>query len=262
MAAGIVWGVASVFVLAAVGRGFETTQRGALAALGDKFLLLRVNRATTSRGDVRSNAFVRLEGEDLKVAREAAPSVAALSPKANNWFIQAFHDGAIGRVVAVGVEPQYAEIVHVALEPGSRWIDQNDVDQELPVAVIGYGVREEMFGDKPYLGEELELVFSRNAGEDTVVRRLRVIGAIRDEELAGDEIYTSHRRVVFLPFTTWERMSPRGFQFFVMTPKSPDQKEQALAELRQALGQRRGFDGSNENTLIPYFDAIHRVATN
>ena len=123
MAAGIVWGVASVFVLVAVTRGFESTQRAALESLGDSFMLLRVNRATTTRGDVRSNAFVRLEGDDMIAAREGSPSVAALSPKANNWMVRVIHGADVGRATAVGVEPQYADIVNVPLEPGSRWIE-------------------------------------------------------------------------------------------------------------------------------------------
>jgi len=259
MAAGIVWGVASVFVLSAVGRGFEVEQRETLAAFGDGFLLLRVNRATKTRGDVRSNAFVRLDGEDMAAARAGAPSVAALSPKANNWMIRAFRAGNIGHVVAAGVEPSYADIVHVPLEPGSRWLDQNDLDRELPVCVIGYGAREDLFGDGPWLGEQINLVFSRGDAEDTVVRKVTVVGAIKDEELAGDEVYTSHRRLVFLPFTTWERMSPRDFQFFVVRPRTPDLRDQALAELRTALGPRKGFDPRDENTLVPYFDAIGRA---
>lgn len=258
MAAGIVWGVTAVFVLVAIGRGFESTQRATLAALGDGFMLLRVNRATVSRGDARANAFVRLEGDDMEAARYGAPSVESLSPKANNWFIQAYRDDARSRVSAVGVDPQYADICHVPLVPGSRWIDANDIAQELPVAVIGPGVRTELFGDGPFLGEELRLVFTRRSGEDTIVRRLTVIGALADEELAGDEIYTSHRRVVLMPFTTWERMSPRGFQFFVVKPQTPEHRDVALAELREVLGPRMGFDPDNHNTLIPYYDAIER----
>ena len=42
-------------------------------------------------------------------------------------------------------------------------------------------------------------------------------------------------------------------------PQTPAHRDQALAELRAVLGQRHGFDGENENTLIPYFDAIHRA---
>jgi putative ABC transport system permease protein len=259
MAAGIVWGVASVFVLVAVGRGFESTQRRSLESLGDSFLLLRVNRATSSRGDIRSNAFVRLESEDIAAARLGAPSVETLSPKANNWFIQAFRDGAIARLTAIGVEPGYADICHVPLEPGSRWIDDNDLAQELPVCVIGPGSRQDLFGDEPWLGQELQLSFTRRAGEDTIFRRLTVVGAVADVELAGDDVYTSNRNVLFLPFTTWERMSPRGFQFFVARPKSPAHKEAALHELRTVLGQRHGFDPENANTLIPYFDAMDRA---
>ncbi|MEM7305921.1 MAG: ABC transporter permease [Planctomycetota bacterium] len=259
MAAGIVWGVASVFVLVAIGRGFESTQRGTLEALGDEFVLLRVNRATSSRGDVRANGFVRLDSDDIEAMRAASPSVEALSPKANNWFIQAFRGDNLTRATATGVEPSYADIVHVPLSAG-RWIDQNDLDQELPVCVIGWGVREELFGDGPCVGEEIKLIFTRRAGEDTVQRRITVIGAVSDEELAGDEIYTSHRRSVFLPFTTWERMSPRDFQFFVLRPHADAGKEAALDEVRGVLARRHGFDPDQENTLVPYFDAFERKA--
>jgi len=260
MAAGIVWGVASVFVLVAVGRGFETTQRQSLAALGDSFLLLRVNRATQSRGDVRSNAFVRIDSEDIKAMEAGAPSVDALSPKANNWMLSVYRGDNLGHATAVGVEPQYADIVHLSLEEGGRWIDQNDLDQELAVCVLGWGVREDLFGDEPFIGGEITLIFTRRAGEDTIFRRLTVIGALSDEELAGDAIYTSHRGVIFLPFTTWERMSPRDFQFFVMRPKSVELKDTALAEVREVLGRRHGFDPDQRNTLVPYFDAFDRKA--
>ena len=260
MAAGIVWGVASVFVLVAVARGFEVTQRQSLDALGDSFMLLRVNRATNSRGDSRANAFVRLDGEDMEAAVQGSPSVLSLSPKANNWFISAYRGSLRARITAVGVEPNYADIVHVPLTEGSRWIDSLDIEQELPVCLLGPGTYDELFGDDPWQGQEIQLVFSRGDDEDTVMRRLTVIGVLADEELAGDEIYTSHRRVVFLPFTTWERFSPRGFQFFVVRPQTPEVKDQALAELRTVLGRRHGFDPDNSNTLIPYFDAIDRGA--
>lgn len=259
MAAGIVWGVASVFMLVAIGRGFETTQRRSLEALGDSFMLLRVNRSTTTRGDVRGSSFVRLDGEDIAAMRAGAPSIAALSPKANNWMREAIRGPNSTRATLIGVEPQYADIVHVALDEG-RWLDAVDLAQELPVCVLGWGAREDLFGDEPCVGEEIELVFTRRAGEETVQRKVRVVGALRDEELAGDEIYTSHRGVVFLPFTTWERMSPRDFQFLVLRPRDDVDRRAALGEVRAVLGERHGFDASSENTLLPYFDAFERKA--
>lgn len=258
MAAGIVWGVASVFVLVAVGRGFERSQRASLEALGDSFMLLRVNRATQSRGDARANAFVRLDGEDLEAVRIGSPSVAAISPKANNWGMRAYRGDNITRITAIGVEPQYADIVHVPLGAG-RWIDANDLAQELPVCVLGWGVHDELFAEgESVVGKEIQVIFTRRAGEETIVRRLTVIGALEDEELAGDDVYTSHRRSVFLPFTTWERMSPRDFQFFVIRPRDDVDREAALGEVRAVLGERHGFDPTNRNTLVPYFDGFER----
>ncbi len=260
MAAGIVWGVASVFVLVAVGRGFEASQRASLEALGDSFMLLRVNRASTSRGDLTNDAFMRIDGDDIEAVRAGSPTVQAVSPKANNWFIQAFRGGNIARIVAVGVQPEYADIAHFEMDPGGRWIDQNDIDQELPVCVLGWGPRKDLFGDEECIGEEISVIFSRDSGEASVIRRLTVIGTLSNLELAGDEIYTSHRRVALLPFTTWERFSPRDFQFFVLRVADAKDKHKALAEVRNILGERHGFDGTNENTLVPYFDAYERKA--
>ena len=256
MAAGIAWGVASVFVLVAVGRGFESTQRASLEALGDSFQLLRVNRSTTSRGDLR-NGFVRIDGDDIQAIRQGAPSLEAISPKANNWFMRAYRGENLTRIVCTGVEREYADIVHVPIEEG-RWFDAYDNEAELNVCVLGPEARNELFGDGPAIGETMELVFSRRAGEDTIFRKLKVIGTLKDEELAGDEIYTSQRNVVFLPFKTWERMSPRDFQFFVIQPRDDVDRGAALAEVRAVLGERHGFDASEPNTLVPYFDAYER----
>lgn len=257
MAAGIVWGVASVFLLVAIGRGFEATQRRSLEALGDSFMLLRVNRPTTTRGDAQSSAFLRLEGEDIEAMRTGSPSIALLSPKAADFGMRAFRGGDITRITAIGVEPDYARIVHVPLAEG-RWLDQNDLDQELAVCVIGPAVREDLFGQEPCIGETLQAIFQRRAGAETILRKLTVVGALRDEELAGDDVYTSHRSVLLMPFTTWERMSPRDFQFFVMRPRDDVDRAAALGEARRVLARRHGFDGENANTVVPYFDAYER----
>lgn len=256
MAAGIVWGVASVFVLVAVTRGFETTQRQALEAMGDKFLLLRVNKPTVNRTDNNAFGFVKLEGDDIVAARDASLSVDLISPKAFDWRSRAYRDGEQTRGMVVGVWPEYRDIVHVPLAPGSRWLDDNDIANELPVTVIGPRVRKDLFGDGPYLGRQMSVGF-RNMAGDPIMRKLTVIGALEEEELASDSVYLSQRSTMFVPFPLFERMSARGFMFFVMKPHE-GQRDDAVAEVRAVLGDRQGFDGSDSGTLIPYFDAIER----
>ena len=259
MAAGIVWGVASVFVLVAISRGFETTQRHAIESLGDGFLLLRMNRGTQTRGDVAASSFVRLVGEDMDALRVGAPAVEALSPKAHNWFTRVFRRAVTTRGTTIGVDLEYADICHVPLEPGSRWLAANDFTQELAVCVIGYGVRDELFGNEPCLGEQVEVTFGDDDEGEVFVRKFTVIGAITDEELAADSVYTSHQRSIFMPFPVWERLSPRGFQFFVAKPRAPDDRDLALAQMTEVLARRHGFDPGAEGTLVPYFDAIERT---
>lgn len=265
MAAGIVWGVASVFVLVAISRGFETTQRRAIESLGDGFLLLRMNRGEQTRGDVAASSFVRLVGEDMDALRAGAPAVRALSPKAHNWFTRVLRGTRDTRGTTIGVDLEYAEICHVPLEPGGRWLAANDFAQELSVCVIGYGVRDELFGEEPYLGEQVEVTFGDRGGgddddeSDVLLRKLTVVGALTDEQLAADSVYTSHERSIFMPFPVWERLSPRGFQFFVARPRTPDDRDLALAQMTEVLARRHGFDPEAEGTLVPYFDAIERA---
>jgi ABC-type antimicrobial peptide transport system permease subunit len=259
MAAGIVWGVASVFLLVAVARGFETSQRAQLEALGDSFLLLRVNRATESRGDVRANAFVRLDDEDITAIRAGAPAVEALSPRAASWFVRVYRGENIGRASVLGVEPAYADIVRVPLLEG-RFIDANDIANETDVCVIGPGVHTDLFKGGPCIGEELRVVFMNMDDSEPVQRRLTVVGVLADDEISGDDFYVSHRGVVFMPFTTWERTSAEDFQFFVMRPRKDDGKEVALSQVREVLGRRHGFDPTSPNSLVAYFDAYERGA--
>jgi putative ABC transport system permease protein len=259
MAAGIVWGVASVFLLVAVARGFETSQRAQLEALGDSFVLLRVNRSTQSRGDVRANAFVRLDQEDIAAIRAGAPAVEAISPRAATWFVRAYHGENIGRASVLGVEPQYADIVRVPLLAG-RFIDAGDMAGETNVCVIGPGVHRDLFAGGDCIGAELRLVFLEGDAEEPVQRRLTVVGVLADDEAAGDDFYVSHRGVVFMPFTSWQRTSAEDFQFFVMRPRADEGKELALAQVRAVLGRRHGFDPASPNSLVAYFDAFERAA--
>ena len=64
-----------------------------------------------------------------------------------------------------------------------------------------------------------------------------------------------------MPFTTWERMSPRDFQFFVLASGEPvEQKEPLWPRCARCWGERHGFDADSTNTLVPYFDAFERKA--
>ena len=256
MAAGIAWGVASVFLLAAIGDGFERTQRQVVEAFGDQFLLLRLNKPTRSRSDPEAMRQIRLDDEDFARIRAMSPAIEHVSPKAYIWRSRTYRGSEAAWMTPVGVDPEYQQICNVPLEPGGRWIDADDMAQELPVVVIGPGTREQLFGDGPYLGETLKLSL-QEGGDDAYTRDLTVIGALQDVELS-DEFYVSNKRVGFVPYPLFERMSQKGAGFLVIKPKTPELKNRALAQARAAFSDRYHFDPDDENTVLPYFDAIER----
>ncbi len=256
MAAGISWGVASVFLLAAIGNGFERTQRRVIEAFGDSFLLLRTNKPTHTRSDPNSMRRIMLDDEDFARIRARATAIDLISPKGYQWRAQALRGDRQTWMTPVGVDPEYIEICNVPLEPGSRWIDAKDVESETPVVVIGSQARKDLFADEPCIGQKVKLTV-RGEGDDPFTRDLTVIGAIQDVELS-DEFYVSNKRVGFVTYPLFERLCEKGTGFMVLKPKRPDLKEKAVGEARAALADRYHFEPDDENTVVPYFDAIAR----
>ena len=74
MAAGIIWGVASVFTLSAIANGFEKSQREAISAFGDSFMLLRLNKPAYGKNDPRAQKQVLIDRYGSRsTAQSAAP---------------------------------------------------------------------------------------------------------------------------------------------------------------------------------------------
>jgi putative ABC transport system permease protein len=284
MAAGIIWGVASVFLLAAIANGFERSQRQVLEALGDSFMLLRLNKPAHGKGDPRAQKQILVDEIDMERIRAQASAIEWISPKGYIWFTRTFYGEETTRLTPIGVDPEYIHVCNVPLEAGGRWLTSTDVEQELPVIVIGPQVRQELFGDGPYLGEKIRVsiqeswsnrasradrnkVRSQNRGANFAqddseerkpsLREFTVIGAIQDLELS-DEFYVSNKRVGYIPYPVFERLEEKGAGFMVMRPRSLAVKDEALAEVRSALAERYHFDPDDVNTVLPYFDALER----
>ncbi len=281
MALGIVWGVASVFVLTAIGKGFEQTQRQILDAFGDDFLLLRLNKSTESRGDPNAMTTILVEYEDIEKIRANAPLVDKISPKAFVWNARGTRGNQRTWLRPIGVDPEYSQICNVPLAEG-RWLTKSDVEQELPVIVIGPTAKKELFGDAPAIGEKIKVTLQNwgrppprrtttqqrsgsqrqqpRGGDDLeedppYTRDMTVIGVLKEIE-SSDDFYVSNKGVGFIPYPVFERISERGAGFLVFRPKDKDRVDEALAQIRGALAERYHFDPKDDNTVLPYFDGI------
>ena len=171
--------------------------------------------------------------------------------------MQVARGGELSRATAVGVDPGYRDIVNVPLLPGSRWFDDRDMEQELPVCVIGPRVQEDLFPEGDWLGAEIQLVFTRNAGEDTVVRRITVVGALGEEPLAGD-VWPA---LVSESFATRYRLG-RGDELQLPTPTG--ERRVRVMGVYADYGNERGtllMDGVRVSEWFDDLRAVNLTAT-
>jgi ABC-type antimicrobial peptide transport system permease subunit len=344
MALGIVWGMAAVMVLLAVAAGFEGGQRRALAAYGDRFVLLRLNRAELDRAAGGVDKRLMMDAYDVDRLRQGAPAIRRLSPvnMAYRTRITARH-GAGSQTSIAGTLPEIRELRHLPLVEG-RFFDESDEAERRRVIVLGPTARKQLFGNGPAVGQTVRIAgFSnstvmlresarspldagrRGAGAalagsarsgsapsgsaitgsaspssaaptsaalpaapsraapssasssgsagaqaaatprsalDRDVRisgeLFEVIGVLADVEIQR-ESYVSVSRLAFVPFSTSCAVFSEKYNTLFIEPRSIEERELALRQLRQVMGSRYGFEPDDENAVLIYFDSIERA---
>jgi putative ABC transport system permease protein len=297
MALGIVWGMASVMALLGLAAGFEQSQRRALAAYGERFLLLRLNRAELDRAAGGEERRLRMDELDIERLRRGAPAIRRLSPV--NMAYRAKVTGRSGsgsQVFIGGVLPEVTELRNLPLEEG-RFFDAIDEDMRRRVIVLGPRVRKQLFGSGPALGQTVRIagystsdvplrpqpvpahlaskrepVFSfleppakRAESEPSVHRDVdiatelfEVVGVLKDVEVQ-QESYVSVARMAFVPFSTSRAVFDTDFSTIYIEPRSIEDHDLALRQFREVMGSRYGFDIDDRNAVVVYFDAIERA---
>lgn len=163
MALGIVWGVASVMLLLAVAGGFERSQKGALEAYGDKFLLVRLNRAELDRAAGTEERRLQMRVDDVERLRNGAPAIVRLSPmNMAYWARVTGRSGAGTNAILAGVLSEIARIRNLPLEEG-RFLNEIDEEERNRVVVLGPLLKKQLFGPGPAVGEKVRVSgFSRS----------------------------------------------------------------------------------------------------
>lgn len=294
MALGIVWGMASVMVLLAVASGFEESQRRVLGAFGDRFLLLRLNRAELDRAAGGEDRRLMMDPYDIERLRAGAPAIRHLSPLNMAYRARITgRSGAGSRVRLAGALPEIRRLRNLPLAEG-RFYDEIDEEERNRVMVLGLRARQQLFGNGPAVGQKVRVAgFSTAAVPDrptprepSVAGRLgpsppsrspqpsldqpdpddvgiggelfEVIGVLDDVEIRS-ESYVSVARMGFIPFSTSTAVFDREYNTIYIEPRTLEDRDLALRQFRQVMGSRYGFEEDDLNAVLIYFDAIGRA---
>ncbi len=195
---GLVFGVASVIVMLAVGEGASRQAQLQIEALGVNNVIVRSKKPTSDSSDVNFRSFEQSYGltyDDLRRVTETISSAIKVTPLRE--FPQEVRYGAASLDARlVGVHPSYFDTNRLEVARG-RFLEPADLDNRANVCVIGEQIATDVFRGQSPLGKSLQVGnqhFFRIVG----VQAYKTPSAGAGSSLAAQDL----NRDVVIPLTT------------------------------------------------------------
>jgi putative ABC transport system permease protein len=227
-ALGVIIGVAAVIALTSLGSGATGGITKQLEGLGTN--LLTVGSGAASRNGPPGGGLVRSGGQqtitmgDVKAIKDLGADIAGVAPTIQT-NTQAKFASTNMTVTVIGTTPDYEIVRNSSVEKGA-WFSTNDVNGRKRVAVIGYQVQTDLFGDTPALGQKLKM-----SGVS-----FTVVGVMPDK---GNSGFSSPNSQVFVPLNTFQqrlsRNSSSNGQLTVQSISIQGKNKDTLKQLQQTI---------------------------
>jgi putative ABC transport system permease protein len=177
---GILFGVASVIAMLAIGKGAEREILEQMKLLGSNNVMI-TPLVEQQEGQVEENAATQVKRwspgltyADAQAIQRGIPAVEAVSAEVVvNTSITREGLHRSGKIV--GVDTSYFRLTNLELGNG-RWFSTEQVARGLPVAIIGNGVRTRFFTNRQAIGSTIKV------GDNW----LTVVGVLADRRVQGD----------------------------------------------------------------------------
>lgn len=153
---GMIFGVGAVIAMLSIGAGAELQAMELIDRMGLRNVLVRdVDRSEDELNEIRRNS-LGVSLRDANVISDGIPGVELAVPRVeiDSYKIMSV-DGRTAASV-LGVSWRQRELSDLRVAEG-RFIDRLDEDRHAQVAVVGAGVRRDLFGVGPALGGQLKI---------------------------------------------------------------------------------------------------------
>jgi putative ABC transport system permease protein len=241
---GITWGVISVVLLLAFGRGLGGSVVSAVGNMGDNVIVIWPGQTSMQAGGQRAGRSVHFEYADVEAIRSDVPLVRAVSAESCSDF--GFKIGT--RVVSLttrGVELPYGSMRRLLSLQEGRYFEEGDFVNHRGVVILGYNAAKRAFQGAPAVGQTV-LVQGRS---------LEVIGVLNNK--IQDSMYMGpDNEQAFIPFELYNQLAnKRDPGMIIIQPITAELHTQALDAVRHVLGLRHHFDPRDEKAT-PEWDTV------
>ena len=191
---GVFWGILILIILLAAGKGLENGVKADFGDTATNSMYMWTRRTTKAHEGLPKNRRFNFKLEDVEAIKENIPNMRYVSPRNQLGGFRGTNNVVRGlKTGAYNVYGDYPEIIKQ--EPmkitSGRFINHNDIDDNRKVAVIGNGVRNELYE----LGEEVLGTYIKIQGVNFMV-----IGTYKNNTNDRGE---EGEKQIFIPFTSF-----------------------------------------------------------
>ncbi|HUP58864.1 MAG TPA: ABC transporter permease [Thermoanaerobaculia bacterium] len=230
---GVILGTLALVVVMSVLDGVQNSVLKGIDDLGLDGVIIASQQTPVDRVQKAKAHLSRgLRIEDMK-AFENAEHIGSIAPVGTTRGVVTAGNET-RRADVYGVTPEYARIRNRQLTAG-RFISNRDVENTAGVCVLGYTLKQHLFGGEDAIGKQVNLGGYRL----TVIG----VGAKMGNEFVDDDDFRREMRGVYIPWSVFRDMFGRANAISYMLAKatapekSIDAEDEAAARFRQAHNQ-------------------------
>lgn len=237
---GIMWGTMSVILLLSFGAGVHKQNIKNANGIGEGVVIVWGGKTGKSFNGFNKGRDIRLQAEDTELLRREIPSIQWISPEYSTYGADVRGPLNVDQTNITGIIPEYEDIRNVFPEPGGRFINELDIDQNRRVAFLGNKLRDFLYGEnKDVIGQMVHI----NEIPFTII-------GVMQKKIQNSNYNTSDRDRVFIPASTFRSVfGDRYISNMVFKPYSMDVGKSVKDDMYRILGKKYIFDPTDEDAL-------------
>lgn len=197
---GVIWGIFILILLLAAGKGLENGIKADFSGVATNTMFMWTQTTTMAYDGLPEGRNYNFKLNDVNLIRDNVPGLKIISPRnaARGSGDNVFYKTESGSYRIFGDYPEILQQNSIFVNKG-RFLNQNDIDKKRKVAVIGDGVRQDLFEDD----DEFMGAYLRIQGVNFMV-----VGTYKEKSNNGDG--QNAERQIFVPFTAFSQAFNRA----------------------------------------------------
>jgi putative ABC transport system permease protein len=194
---GMIFGVGAVIAMLSIGEGAERQALGTIERLGVRNVLVRAREIPKDELEEVRQKSLGVSFRDAAAIADAVPGAEVVAPRIRLEPYKVLAASGKAEAAVYGVGFRHAGLANLRLQEG-RFLDPLDEQTHAQVCVIGVGVRRDLFGYGPAVGQPLKV-------DDVWLEVVGVLAPVGEGSTFQGVPVGSVDREIYLPVTTADR---------------------------------------------------------